>query len=326
MVHGVTQNVFIVLATRNGSRYLEAQLQSLLGQDWADWRLLARDDGSTDDTPALLANVAGRDARVEVLPAATAGDGIGAARNFCVLLQAARDRGADYVFCCDQDDVWKPGKLTQVLEQLSAAEGEQKRPCLVHHDLEVVGENGLTLSSSYWEFSALEPGSESQPQRLLSRNEVTGCALACNRALLDLALPLPRVAIMHDWWLALVAAAYGRLMPIPERLVQYRQHGENVIGAKSYRSGLKPLQNWVRVWRRGNDEFDATLGQARAFLQLLRSRPRGNSELFDAATAYVSIAEHGPIGRLKSLFRSRVWRGNPLLDVVLFMRVLMHGR
>ena len=73
------------------------------------------------------------------------------------------------------------------------------------------------------------------------------------KALLEAALPVPEQAVMHDWWLALHAGFLGRLRPMPERFVSYRQHGANVIGAKSYRAGLNPLQNWRRTWRRASE-------------------------------------------------------------------------
>ena len=65
---------------------------------------------------------------------------------------------------------------------------------------------------------------------LLSINQVTGCAMLVNRALLQAALPLPGSALMHDWWCALLAAGGGRQF-VDQALVLYRQHGANQLGA-----------------------------------------------------------------------------------------------
>jgi glycosyltransferase involved in cell wall biosynthesis len=312
---------FILLATRNGEGFLEAQLDSLLNQTVSDWRLVVRDDGSEDRTREIIDAYSAHDPRIERLP-----DGRGCARsagaNFAYLLQAAFDRGARYVFCCDQDDVWRPDKLARVLGQLSQCEGPDPVPCLVHHDLEVTNEKLRTTAPSYWKLMALAPGTEQAPQRLLSRNEVTGCALACNRSLLELALPIPEKAIMHDWWLALHAAFFGRLRAIPETLVQYRQHGANEIGAKSYRSGLNPFASPLANWRKGNDEFLATARQAAAFAAATENIPDLDRSLREAVRMYSRLPEVGRMARLRDLRKVSAWRQNPLLDLVLIIRML----
>lgn len=310
--------VYILLATRNGERFLSEQFESLLAQTEPGWRLLIRDDGSTDGTAALLERFAKQDERVEVLKAPDAPGG-SAAANFGALFSEAFARGADYALACDQDDVWLPEKLTTLLREIRVVETDSKGPALVHHDLQVVDENLETLSDSYWRMMHLAPGSEAHPYRLLSRNEVTGCASICNRALLELALPIPGQAIMHDWWLALCAAFLGRLRYSERRLVRYRQHSHNVIGARPFLSGLWP-RALAANWSRGNLELQATIDQARAF------RDRFEDRLFEpqaaAVDAYATLLEHSPARRLLALNRSRAWRGNGLLDTSLVLRLL----
>jgi hypothetical protein len=69
---------------------------------------------------------------------------------------------------------------------------------------------------------------------LVISNLVTGCTALINESLAEKALPIPESAIMHDWWLALVAAAFGKLVYLDIPLVRYRQHGSNTIGAKEF--------------------------------------------------------------------------------------------
>ena len=242
------------------------------------------------------------------------------------MLQAALDAGAEYVFCADQDDVWAPHKLQTMLRALQAAEGPQRSAALVHHDLEVVDAALVTRASSFWAYMGLSPAEEANPQRLLSRNEVTGCALACNRALLELALPIPDRAIMHDWWLALCAAYCGALRALPERLVSYRQHGANAIGAKSYWHGLNPLTNWADGWRRGNAEFLATVAQADALQDALAARLDAASEAATALAIYTGLPGLSRWQRLRQLRRCGVWRQRWLLDAVLVLRMLLLER
>jgi hypothetical protein len=273
----------------------------------------------------ILERFARRDDRIQVLPPSASPLG-SAGRNFAGLLEAALERDADHVFCCDQDDVWVADKLERMLAELRRAEGPDRQPCLVHHDLAVVDERLKLVNPSYWSVMALHPGSESGSQRLLSRNEVTGCATGCNRALLELALPVPESAIMHDWWLALFAGFFGRLIPVRESLVSYRQHGSNVIGAKSYRAGLNPLQNWLAAWRSGNAEFLETVRQARAFRAAVGPTTGPDSALGSALDSYCELPRLGRMKRISALQISAPWRHNWLLDSVLVLRVFLLAR
>src|SRR4051794_13197703 len=96
--------VSVVVPTYNQPRLLSETLDGVLAQTFADFEVVVVDDGSTDDTPAVLARYAGRDGRVRVVRQPNAG--IGAARNRG--LDEARGR---YVAPLDHDDLWMPGKL-----------------------------------------------------------------------------------------------------------------------------------------------------------------------------------------------------------------------
>ncbi len=256
----------------------------------------------------------------------TADDGQagGAARNFARLLELAFEEGADYVFCCDQDDVWQPDKLSRVLERLRGCERAHAGPCLVHHDLRVVDENLQVIEDSYWAMMKLQPADARDPQRLLSRNEVTGCALACNRELLEIALPIPPEAIMHDWWLALCAGWFGAIAPIPETLVEYRQHGANAIGAKSFLGGLPFFGSQGNTWREGNLELLGTASQARAFGA--RMAGRLDSDAAMTVARYAALPRSSRRQRLRTLRECRLWRNNAVLDASLVLRMLLLRR
>jgi glycosyltransferase involved in cell wall biosynthesis len=317
--------VHIVLATYNGDRFLAEQLGSLVAQSEPDWSLLVMDDGSSDRTPAIIDGAARNDGRVVRLPSPATRTG-SAAMAFNDLLTRSLELGGDYVFCCDQDDVWHQDKLRLVLAELRATEGESRVPTLIHHDLEVVDSQLLPVAESFWVRMGFKPGSELIPQRLLSRNEVTGCALACNRALLEAALPIPDAAIMHDWWLALCAAYLGRLRPMPARLVKYRQHGGNAIGAKSVWFGLDPRTNWVAGWRRGDADFLDTVRQAQAFQERMSGRVAFGEDAARALNLYRQLPTLTLRERLAALHKARFWRGHWLLDALLALRVLFLPR
>jgi hypothetical protein len=242
------------------------------------------------------------------------------------LFIAAFKQGAKYVFCCDQDDVWNPSKLEKMLTNLKTLEGGGKAPSLIHHDLAVVNESLEPIADSFIELMRLQTSNEHNPQRLISRNEVTGCAMACNRALLEIALPISDQAVMHDWWLALCAGYFGRLAYVPDKLVKYRQHRDNTIGAKSFWHGLNPFTNWVAGWRRGDEEFINTVRQARAFKEAMAERLVKDPEAYATLELYSGLVAATRWQRLNSLHHFGLWRSHWLLNVVLVMRMLLLPR
>lgn len=225
------ETVDILLATYNGARFLPEQLASIQAQTHPDWRLLVRDDGSTDGSLAIIEEFTQRhSAKVRVLR-----DGrerLGARGNFAALLEAS---DAPYFMFCDQDDVWLPDKVADLLRALQAV--EQRRgadtPILVHSDLIVADEQLRVLHRSFWRRARLlEPSAHRPPIRLSLRNYVTGCASIGNAALSRAALPIPSEAHMHDWWVALVAAVLGEIAEHENPTVLYRQHQSNDLGAQ----------------------------------------------------------------------------------------------
>ena len=101
---------------------------------------------------------------------------------------------------------------------------------MVHSDLRLIDGDGLHLGSSYLKHQRLDP-SRTGLNDLVLTNVVTGCTVLMNRALCSKA-SIPVEALMHDWWLALVASATGAIGFMPKAFVLYRQHGGNVLGAR----------------------------------------------------------------------------------------------
>lgn len=222
-------NYQVVLATYNGESHLNPQIESILKQ-LGNGELLIHDDGSSDGTPALLEKWARRDPRVRVLDGPPQG---GASANFSYLLEHTT---APYVFCADQDDIWVPGRVENLLNLMRFYEGvySPETPLLVHSDLTLIDGAGEEIAPSMWAYQKLDPRWGDQLNLLLTQNVVTGCAMLVNRALLERALPVPREATMHDHWLALVACAQGKVVWTDQPSLLYRQHGKNVVGAKQF--------------------------------------------------------------------------------------------
>lgn len=222
----------ILLTTYNGDRYLEEQLQSLFSQQFKEWQLLVRDDGSSDNTIAIIEKISENNPGKINYISDELGN-VGPAQSFSILLGISE---APYVAFCDQDDIWLEDKLATQFAVMLDAEKTLTSDCpiLIHSDLRVVDSNLNLLSDSLWNYQKLNPERMKLMQRMLIHNYVTGCASIINRKLIDISMPIPINVVMHDWWIALIAIARGTIISIPETTVLYRQHDENDTGAVNW--------------------------------------------------------------------------------------------
>ena len=260
------RSVYIVLATYNGAAYLVEQIESIRSQTFTAWRLLVRDDGSTDATVTILDDYAAKDPRIEIVR--DDADNLGPAGNFSRLSSLALERGASAVFFADQDDVWFPGKVARTLEAHASCRGPARtRSCdpRSHRPAAHKRRRPPRSIGRSWSFSAFTTPRSRALTTLLAQNYVTGCAMAVNRPLLRLALPIPEAALMHDWWLALCAAACGSLEFLPEATAAYRRHGANAVTVRGFRQTMNPLRtDWQALWRTGQQNHARAVRQAAA--------------------------------------------------------------
>lgn len=295
--------VDILLATWNGEHYLAAQLESVLAQTYENWQLFIRDDGSTDGTEEILQQYQTRyPGRLNIIRDDKAN--LGASGNFSLLMEHS---DADYLMFCDQDDVWEPEKIETLMEAMAGLERDcgQDMPLLVHCDLKVVDDSLKEIAPSFWRYQKLNPEKDQFLNRLLVQNVVTGCALVMNRRTKDFALPVPIDARMHDWWIALVAAAFGRIGYVDRPLVQYRQHGGNKLGAKAWNLivllHLLFTGTLFQVALEKRKILADTQKQAGAFVDSYGAQL--DDDCLDLVRAYAALPQLGPLARRIALFR-----------------------
>ena len=234
-----TPSIDILLATYNGAKYLDQQLQSLLAQTYQHWRLIVRDDGSSDTTLKLLLNFAQKYPDKIFIVKDTKGS-LRAKMNFSELITYSQ---AAYTMFCDQDDVWLPNKIELSLKHLQKLEAEHgiQEPLLVYTDLKVVNDQLGVIHESMWDYTQIVPERDQKWNRLLTVNPAVGCTVMFNQSLRNVVTLIPHKAVMHDWWLALVACFFGHLDFIPQATMLYRQHQNNVVGAR-VRKKKTPLE------------------------------------------------------------------------------------
>jgi glycosyltransferase involved in cell wall biosynthesis len=278
--------VTIFLCTFNGERFLAQQLASLERQTFKNWKLIASDDGSSDQTKSILQ--AFRKSFAPGKVTITDGPRRGAPANF-LFLACGKNLVSDYYAFCDQDDVWEADKLARgigVLEQAGA-----DVPALYGSRTSLIDENGKTTG-----FSPLFPKTPTFRSALV-QSIAGGNTMVFNqkaRELLafcgaDITVP------SHDWWLYQVTSACGgRVHYDAYPSVRYRQHSQNVIGSNM---GLAARMRRLWMLRQGRFRHWSELNVA----ALARIRPRMNAEnqqIFDLFCK----ARHRPLLQRAAMF------------------------
>ncbi len=249
--------VDILLATYNGEKYIQDLLSSIANQSYPNWRLIIRDDHSTDNTLAIIEEFKKhyKPGKIVVYQNETP---MGQAKlNFMRLIG---DSTGDYAMFCDQDDEWYWDKIEVTIKRMYHVErliGADK-PALVHTDMKVVDEELNVISESFRVFNDL-PKEMPFSQRMI-QNNVAGCSAMMNRTLVN-ELKLvkhPEKLLMHDHFAVLIAQAFGKVSFIDEGTIGYRQHESNSVGAADTKN---PVYLWER-FKRGGKGFKKDLKQS----------------------------------------------------------------
>ncbi len=305
----------ILLATYNGEKYLKEQLDSILRQTTTNWHLYIHDDNSTDDTVHIIKEFISR--YPEKMTHFDDEISFGSAlANFGYLMEKV---SSEHLMFCDQDDVWKRDKIEITLEQMKEAERlYHDKPILVHTDLEVVDEKLNSIDNSLMHYQNLNPAKKSF-SNLVIQNNITGCTVMINRALADMALPIPREAVMHDWWIALVASAFGEIVFVPASTICYRQHSANDTGAKAFDIGFL-MREFKGLLHSDKEEiFGKYLLQAEKFLE--RYGDRLDSDKKMALEDFCTIYTQTKLQRITTITKHRFYKQGLLRNIGLFLRV-----
>ncbi len=212
------QNVIVLMSTYNGQQYLAQQLDSIFRQTYdGNITVFIRDDGSSDNTEALVSEYPRKDNRhIQFLKAAN----VGPQRSFLELIRLAPK--ADHYFFADQDDVWDPDKIAVAVEAMK----NRKEPVCFCSNFRH-SDTDLTV----YEEAALQASPVFTPLQVIFYNQIPGCVMGFNWALMALLqkLELENV-MMHDSMTLSLAAACGKVIYDPVPRITHRIHGSNVVG------------------------------------------------------------------------------------------------
>lgn len=300
--------VNILMSTYNGQQFLAEQIRSIQEQSYTDWTLFIRDDGSSDNTKEILKDFEHQDSRIHLIDSDKS-DNLGVIKSFHKLVNHDR---ADYYFFSDQDDVWLPNKL-----ELSLKEAQNYLadfPLMVYMDLKVVNQDLEIMTESMVKSQSHHANTELVQE--LTENTVTGGVAMINHALAEMWQETDDI-LMHDWYLALLASAFGNLVFIDQPGELYRQHSDNVLGARTL---SKRFKKWIRphilfavYW----DLIKNSQKQARHLLQMPLSQ--SNRELIEA---FVTIMDKPMLERFRIL-RKYGLRKNKAFHTLVFTTLIV---
>jgi glycosyltransferase involved in cell wall biosynthesis len=295
--------VAILLCTFNGAPYLPLQLASFEAQDFADWRLIASDDGSEDDTWALLAEFQRKHGagRVQLLR----GPGKGVFANFMSLICDSALKSEFYALS-DQDDIWAPDKLSRALSFLNKASADL--PSVYCSRVRMIDEQGTEIG--------LTPVCKKPPhfRNALVQNIAIGNTMVFNEQTRRLVMQAGADvnAAVHDWWIYLATTAVGGSVfydPYPS--VYYRLHARNLIGANNNRLLRgRMLLNRFKIWNDAN---------VRALERIQGAMLQENRRTFDL---FRRSRTSSLLPRLFGLLRSGVYRETKLDNLGLLVAAL----
>ena len=208
--------VSVVMAAYNGEKYIREQLLSVLKQLSENDEVIISDDNPYTGTYEAVKGFIESDGRIRYIK----GPGKGVIKNFENAISAAE---GDYIFLCDQDDVWLDGKVSAVCEEL------KKGAVVVMHDAIVTDENLNPVKQSFFEAM----GSGTGIVKNIIKNTYIGCCMAFSKSLKPFILPFPDDLPMHDQWIGLAGEKAGRVALIKEPLIYYRRHSGAVTGGRT---------------------------------------------------------------------------------------------
>jgi Glycosyltransferases involved in cell wall biogenesis len=254
------------MTTYNGEKYVGEQIDSILASTYQDFELFIFDDGSKDHTMSVLEEYERN--YPDKIHVSQNKINLGVTLNF---LSALSRTTMDYIMFCDQDDVWMKQKITLTLKRMRHMEAQigKENPLAVFTDACVVDQDLNEINRSFFRTGHLNP-QKTDLSHILMENKLIGCTVMMNAALRRILQSnrLPESARYHDWWIALIAASFGKIGFINEATLYYRQHEDNVVGGAGFcdymKNRLKSLKNQkeaIRKLERQAGEFIDIYGE-----------------------------------------------------------------
>lgn len=213
------------MTTFNGELYLEEQLQSIINQTYTEWRLIINDDGSQDRTISIIEKYMHEDSRI--LGVHKNDRPRGAYNNYFSLIDYAKKKYESkfgYYFYCDQDDIWMKDKIEREISVLSF-----RKMAVCYSDVEFINYEGKKIGLRASQLRKMNVGNKYD--FLFVFRYMLGTSMAHDKEIWNM-IQIPPIfeknEIKHDQYIRKIGALLGEIVYIPEPLVMYRRHANNV--------------------------------------------------------------------------------------------------
>lgn len=308
------------MATYEAESWCDVQIATIVAQEHKNWRLLIRDDASTDSTPSILRSWRDRHPDKILILNEDKPCNLGVTGNFSALMAAST---APYLMFSSWDDVWYRDKITKALSGIKRV--EQRRggacPILVHTDWRIVDDNLRQVSNSARRKYGLVPERATSIGSLFLENQAWGCTVIANRALLQKAGAVPPEATCEDRWLALTALAFGEMGWIPDVTVDWRRHGKNDSAEPStVVSAILSILRSPAEYRRG---FQSKVLYSQGIIEAFYARFRGSLSSKDRAAieAFLGLRSMNFWERRRAILKHRILYSSTLRNLGLLALV-----
>lgn len=225
--------ISIALCTYNGSRFVEAQIDSILRQTYEHVELIVVDDCSTDQTFEILKRLAATHPQIKLHQNSI---NLGFNKNF---EKAIKLCSGEYIAISDQDDIWRDNKLERLIDHI-------KNKWLIFSNSDWMDEHenlmGRQILADDFELG------DRNFKSLLFNNFVTGHTAMFSKDLLEYILPIPEQGF-YDWWIGFVALYHNQITCLNECLTLHRIHSSSAMyrDKHSGNSNLKSAHIQERV-------------------------------------------------------------------------------
>lgn len=311
--------ISIIMSTYNGERYLSEQIESILNQDYKDWKLFVFDDGSKDETEKIIRGYQ-KEEKDRIFFFRNEKN-FGARGNFFQGLRQVAEKIAPeskYYAFSDQDDVWDRDKLSLGLSKMKEIEGEGS-PAVIFSDVRITDKNLKVVEESYFRGSKINKGSLDFAS-LLMENKAIGGTMMINSKMAEIEFErermmggFPKEAKMHDWWFALIGASLGKLAVIDRATESYRQHERNVIGGKVFFNYVKHRIFHYQVKK----SIEENVLQGKEFFRYYENCLKKDKK--EILENFINLSHSGFLRRRFLVMRYGFWKSGVIRNIALFL-------
>lgn len=304
------EKAIVIMSTYNGERYVHEQIDSILNQEGVEVSLVVRDDGSADNTQAILKEYSSAHSNVKPMFQ----HNVGCKKSFYLAAKTAAAQDGDYFAFSDQDDFWMPDKLATAIGYIKIEEEKNPSIPFLYFCAPDIVDKDLNPLGKAWNNSHLLTFEEA-----LIAQPCAGCTMVFNRKALELFLiGNPDRMSMHDSWMyKTVLACSGRIIEDAAPHIKYRQHGNNVIGTGSFSS------RWQRRFSNFTSNSCYRSGQAKAILDTYKDVMPEKTKKTALLLGYYK--ENGLGGKMQIVF-SKAFKTKDRIHNLLFKTAILFNR